>query len=75
MYSYLRDARKQRREFEREHPGKKFIYDPMESQQFGWDDDGLNELKERVIQERRDGKHLLRKQRNGSGTKTKRRRT
>ena len=28
LYSYLRDARRQRQEFEREHPGKTFIYDP-----------------------------------------------
>ena len=75
MYSYLRDARKQRRDFERENPGKKFIYDPMESQQFAWDDDGLAELKERVVQERKDGNNQLRKQRTSSGSKKKRRRT
>ena len=75
MYSYLRDARKQRRDFERENPGKKFIYDPMESQQFAWDDDGLEELKERVVQERKDGKHILRKQRTSSRSKAKRRRS
>ena len=73
MYSYLRDARRQRREFEREHSGKIFKYDPMESQQFAWDDDGLDELKERVIQERKDGKNQLRKQRTSSGSKKKRR--
>ena len=43
LYSYLRDARKQKAEFEKHHH-EKFVYDPMEDQQFPHDTDGLDEL-------------------------------
>ncbi len=50
MYSYLKDARRQRNEFERSHPGKLFQYDPREDQ-LQFNDDGLDELKEMFIKE------------------------
>jgi hypothetical protein len=51
LYSYLKDARRQRNEFERSHPSKTFQYDPKEDQQFQYNDDGLDELKEMFIKE------------------------
>ena len=42
LYSYLRDARKKRREFESKHPNKSFVDDQNESQQQAYDDDGLD---------------------------------
>ena len=43
LYSYLHDARKQRRAFERKHPNKRFVYDQQESQQQAYDDNGLDD--------------------------------
>ena len=73
LYSYLRDARKKRREFESKHPNKSFVYDQNESQQQAYDDDGLDELKRRFVKDARK-RTLLRKQRSRSRSKGKRRR-
>ncbi len=43
LYSSLLAARKQKAEFEKHHH-EKFVYDPMEDQQFPHDTDGLDEL-------------------------------
>ncbi len=72
LYSYLRDAREQRRAFESKHPNKTFVYDQNESQQAY--DDGLDELKQRFVKDARKRTHLLRKQRTRSKSKGKRRR-
>ena len=43
LYSSLRDARKEKAGLEKHHH-EKFVYDPMEDQQFPHDTDGLDEL-------------------------------
>ena len=52
LYNSLREARKQKAEFEKHHRGK-FVYDPMEDQQFPFHTDGLHELAVQAIRETR----------------------
>ena len=44
FYSALKHARKQKTEFEKHFPGKDFVYDAMDDQQFPYDTDGLDDL-------------------------------
>eukprot|EP00969_Alexandrium_andersonii_P373463 15484106-Alexandrium_andersonii.AAC.1 len=74
LYSYLADARRQLHAFQAAHAGQPFRYDPQESQQFPYEDDGLDALEAAVLQahaarakrataSKSDGQHLLRQQR------------
>ena len=47
MYSYLEDARKQKKQHEEEHPGRAFQYDDMQDEQPA-ETDGLDELASKV---------------------------
>ncbi len=51
MYASLQDARRQRAEYERQHPGRTFKYDSGEHRQLPYNDDGLDELKNMIIEE------------------------
>jgi len=63
LYSFLKDARKQKAAFEREHPKGKFKYDPEEDGQNPYDNDGLADLETEVKKKRRRSKSKSRSKR------------
>ena len=54
LYASLRDARLQKIEFERRHPGKPFKYDSGDESQLPYHDDGLEALKTMIVEEHND---------------------
>ena len=63
LNNYLRHARKQKAEFE-QHLHGKFVYDPMEHQQFPHDTDGLDDLAAKTMRSKKKVKKVSKSRKN-----------
>ena len=63
LYTSLRDARKQKAEFEKKHH-EKFVYDAMEDQQFAHDADGLDDLAAKSMRAKKKAKRVSKPHKN-----------